>query len=417
MPHAPTSLRTVALASNVTGITEAEPSNPVPPAQEDGDSTSDNNNNAAPSDSPLPAPASSEDEDLSDVNDDASLLNDDLQLQSQEYIVPVPIEGRQAQIYSDELANNQDVLKKFVEHPQEQYQIAEVERILKRIRAIETHVDLIYPETLASQGFGSTQTHHQAQWSNDNSIKFKFVGTLLQKLREINQHIVIVIKGYDDRLFALIETYLRAKHFNYDSPDRGKAADARYVDGSLLVTVLSSESSRVIRPPDLIVCLNGALSAEKIRKQGWALNPVLPTVPLLHLVIPRTIDHLERYTSKSLDRKTRIHTLFASLAQLHTQGEIGQAMYPHTPGPDEAVEEIIEFMSSLQESGEGAVEWPLPSIGSIKDVIEFQSQESQQSMAPVPPGTAAGKRPLVSVHDVWTGHKLTRKRRSLCMSL
>ena len=91
MPQVPTSLRTVAVSNSMAEplvAMEAGPSEPAP-IQEEGESTSDSNNVTT---SVPVAPASTDDE-LSDA-DDASVLNDDLQLQHQEFIVPLPIDGR-----------------------------------------------------------------------------------------------------------------------------------------------------------------------------------------------------------------------------------------------------------------------------------------------------------------------------------
>lgn len=394
-PQMPTSLRTVAIAnSTVETATEVGPSE-APLAQDEGESGG-SDSNVVPV-APM-APASSDEEELSDAeDDDASLLNDDLHLQPHEYIVPVPIEGRQASMIRDEIKNNKDILESYVEDPQGFQRIDKIEDILRRLRAIETHVDLIYTETQASQTMGpSTQIQHQTQWSYDNSIKFRFFGVLLDKLRAQDMHIILVINRDIERLAGIVETFLKGKFVNYKFPEIGRQADLTDVEGNVMVTVLSSDSSPIVRPPDLIVCLDGCMEAGQIRKENWAINPDRAIVPILHLVIPRTVDHIERYVSPNLNSKRRLHTVVATLGQLQLQGEIGRAILPHTPRTNEAADEIISFLASSDQDGQSADDWPLPSIGSIKDFIEFQSQQSQQSIVSPPPASVAAKRPLVS---------------------
>ncbi|KAF2685236.1 hypothetical protein K458DRAFT_403457 [Lentithecium fluviatile CBS 122367] len=388
LPQVPTSLRTVAVSNSAAGAAEAGPSEPVF-LQEEGESgTSDNNHNVA--DFALAAPASTDDE-MSDASD-ASLLNDDLQLQAHEYVVPLPIEGRQASMYRDEIKNHQDIIKAFMTDPEGFEQIDKIETVIERLGAIETHIDLVFSASLPSQDTGSsTQLQHQTQWSFNNSIKFRFVGTLLHKLRDRDLHVVLVLENDDARLFDIVETFLKGRFINFNSPTRGRQADPALVEGDVKVTVLSKNSSPIVRPVDLIICLDGHAEAAEIRKKNWAANPDIAVVPLLHLVIPRTVDHIARYTSPALNSRRRLHTILASLAQLQSQGAIGRAM-SHTLKTNEAANEIVHFLAP--EGRRPPVQWPLPSIGSIKDVIEFQSQQSQDSISSPPRGTSVVKRAL-----------------------
>lgn len=390
LPQVPTSLRTVATTSSALARPPQEAA-PAPPQDEGESGGSDSN--VAPI---VPIAPPSTDSELSDASDNESLLNDDLQLLPQEFIVPLPIEGRQASMYRDEIKHSKDILKAFAEDPQGFSELHKVDKVLQRLRGIETHVDLIYSESRTSQVIGaSTQVQHQAQWSLDNSVKFRFFGTLLHKLRERDMHVILVIEKDDERLFDIVETFLRGKFVNFKSPTRGRQADLAHVEGNVMVTVLSSESSPVVRPPDLVVCLDGCLEAAQIRKKSWAMNPDRSVVPLIHLVIPRTVDHIQRYVSQNLNPRRRLHTIIASLAQF--QGEYGHAMYAHGLRTDVAAEGVVAFLVASEEDGQAQADWPLPTIGSIKDLIEFQSQQSQETITSPPPGpVASAKRPLVS---------------------
>jgi hypothetical protein len=388
MPQVPTSLRTVAVSNSMAELPiapEAGPSELIPPQEEGESGTSDSNNVAV----SVPAVPASTDEELSDA-DDASVLNDDLQLGPQEYIVPLPMDGRQASMYRDELKNNQEVLKAFMNNPDSFEQIDKVDRVFQRLQAIETHIDLVFSPSQPSQDIGpSTQLQHQTQWSLDNAIKFRFIGTLLHRLQDRDMHVILVLEKDDARMIDLVENFMRGKFIDFKCPTRGHQANAARVEGNVVVTILPRDSTPIVRPPHLIICLNGHVDAGEIRKKNWAANPDLTVVPLLHLVIPRTVDHIVRYASPTLGHRQRLHTIFATLAQLHAQGEIGRAM-SHTLMPSEAADEIVQFLTPREDGG-SPVEWPLPSIGSIKDVIEFQSQ---QSMVSPPRAASAAKRPL-----------------------
>ncbi|KAF2646723.1 hypothetical protein P280DRAFT_17165 [Massarina eburnea CBS 473.64] len=404
VPQMPASLRTVAASSSshVEAEAQAAPESPpkvapepIPEAaaaqvQQEGAPDSHRAPVATPVDAPvvidIDAPviididdALSEDED--DDDDDDSLFNEHLQLQQNEFIVPLPMDGRQAKTYKDELTNNVDTISAFVQDYKHFEPLAKVEKVLQRLRAIETHVDLIYGDIYSNDS--STQFQHQAQWSYDNSIKFRFVGALLHKLQNSGSRVILVLEKNDDRLFRIVDSFLRGRFIDFRTPGRDHEPDSSRIEGNLLVTILSSDSCYLVQPPDLIICLDGHLQASQIRQKDWSNNPD-KEVPILHLIIPRSVDHIELYVSKTYQRK-RMHTILATLGQYHAEGEIGRAAQ-HTPKTNEAADAVADFLTQF----EGGAEWPLPSIGNIKEDVEFatQFQQTNSTMSPQPTGTS-----------------------------
>jgi hypothetical protein len=333
-------------------------------------------------------------DDLSNTagSDIASLFNDDILLEHQEYIVPLPIGGRQANSYVSELEleENTTTIDAFLLEGFPQ--LSEVERIVQRLRAIETHVDLIYGDPL-SDSQARSFCEAQVQWSDANSIKFRFIGTLLRKLQDRDMHVVLVI---EDQLFNLVETFLMGKFVNFKSPTRGRQADMSQVEGNLRVTVLTVDASPLLQPPDLIICLDRQVKAVQIRKKNWSVNPDKSiVVPILHLVIPRTVDHIERNTSISLDPRRQLHTILMTIRQIQADKKIGHAIIEPTPKTNEAANDVVTFLTALDE--DLAPQWPLPSIGSIKEIVEYQSQSQSQSQSldqVLSPRETAVKRPL-----------------------
>lgn len=391
VPQVPTSLRTVAVTSSAIEPAVAPEADPSASAaqQEEGESGTSDSNNAPISGEPT-MPVST-DEELSDA-DDASVLNDDLHLLPEEYIVPLPIEGRQASAYGDLLSFNKEMLKEFLNFPKSFDPIEKVEAVIQRLQAIETHIDLSYGASQSQDLGSSTQILHQTQWTLDNSIKFRFICALLHRLQEHTIHILLILERDDARLFDIVETCMKGRFVNFNSPTRGHQADPGEIVGKVSVTIVPRNSTPIVRPPDLIICLDGHADAGEIRKKNWAANPDRGLVPLLHLVIPRTVDHIVRYTSPTLSKRTRLHTIVATLAQLRHHGDIGRAM-SQTPKTSQAAEEIAQFLLAPDDPASPR-EWPLPSIGSIKDVIEFQTQRSQEHIASPPRGLPTAKRPL-----------------------
>ncbi|PVI04382.1 hypothetical protein DM02DRAFT_669194 [Periconia macrospinosa] len=370
-----TSLRTVVMASNATvegemGLAEQKAeSNSAVHETIDSDSI------------PLisTAPASVDNEELSESDDTESLLNDDLNLQPGEYVVPLPMEGRQVNIYKDEFRNNREVVESFLAEPDKFDDFNKVEDIFRRLLAIETHVDLLYSEPSPTQsdgsdGASSTQCQHQVQWSCENSIKFKFLGLLLDALRNRSMNIVLAIEKDNKRLFTITENFLRGSFVNFKIPSCNTQSDPAKATSNHVVTVISIEENPVVQPPDLVILLDGCFDAEQIRGRKWALNPAKAPIPIIHLVIPRAIGHIERYVSKTLGPRERLHTALATLSQFQEDMLLARALHSHELSPHQVAQAVASFFTSAQQ------QWPLPLIGSIKDMVEFQSQLSQEAI-------------------------------------
>jgi hypothetical protein len=344
----------------------------------------------------------------SENEEDESLLVDDLELQEDEYIVPLPIQGRQADTYRQSSGALGGLYGPRAHHQQEAQ--LKIEDILRELRSIETHVDLvrIANSTPQPNDEQSGQDKHLVDWSNNNSIKFRFLGALLSRLQARDLHIILLIDDQNNvRLFSILESFLRGSNFSFESPSTGQSSTAKnepFKERKLLkITILPSNASQILREAHLIVCLDGKPNVTKIRKKPWALKPDRSGVPFLQMVIPRTVGHIERYLSTKLDAKRRLDTIITTLSQFVTQGSVGCAVDDAPPRSYEVryADEIVKFLLPSQDES-ALSEWPLAPLGNIKDDIEYQSQQSQDTLnaaSPRPGPNAAGKRPLIRDDD------------------
>ena len=394
-PQAPTSLRTVALANSreqATGETQKElvPGAGTGPRAEHADFVAAVAAAAAASKTKVPSeePMEIDDEESSDVDDEASVLNDDLQLESEEYIVPLFIEGRQSDMYMSYIKDNRELLDDFLKDSQKFEPIAKVEDVLSRMRAIETHIDLVYAE---AESASRKDIEYAARFGVENSAKFKFLQTLFLSLRGESKHIILVTERDNDSLFSILETFCKANSFNYNMPTKAVRASSESFEGNLLITIFPSTESPITRAADIIICLDGVQSATMIRQKNWAVAP--GSIPIVHLVLPRSIGHIERYMSSTLDNRERMNTIVASLAQMRP--EIGKPIDEDTPRALTAAKQVANWILAGEDDSE--TRWPLPSIGSVKAVIEFQTQRSPDSSASSV--AERTKRPLVSRTD------------------
>ncbi|KAF2852070.1 hypothetical protein T440DRAFT_467301 [Plenodomus tracheiphilus IPT5] len=334
-----------------------------------------------------------DDAQFSDADDEnsGSLLHDDLQLEPEEYIVPLFIEGRQLDMYNAHIQQQIELLEQFLKDPRGFTSLSKMEAILNYLRAIETHMDMVFAEAeSSSRNETATQVEFTAQFGMENSSKFRFLHTLFHRLRDHDKHVVLVLETDNDALFHILEMFCKAKYVNFDIPTKGRHSDPMFTEGAMLVTIIPSNSSPVIRAPDVIICLDGVQEAAKIRQNNWATSPIHEIVPVLHLVIPRTVGHIERYVSQSLSRVDQMHTTVAGLAQITRSAEIGKPIDEATERAPVVAEMVVDWLTG----GNDEDGWPLPSIGSIKDVIEYQTQVSPSQASTTPSAPERNKRPL-----------------------
>lgn len=309
-------------------------------------------------------------EDQSD-GDVSSDLEDDLILLRNEYIVPTAMESIQKSTYDAKVTKHKEILTGFVKDPHSFQAMGDLKKFFSEIIAIETHVDFDIPES--SQDNAGTQS--QTRWTEDTAAKFRFLGLFLHQLRHMELRVILVVKEENDHLFSLIEKFLKGKTINYYNRARQRGAAPKEWDGSLQVEILPSEPSYVAQPADVIVCLDDVTAAD-VRRKSWARNHdrADPLVTVLRLVVPRSLSHIQLCVSPKLSEKDRLHREAACLLQF--RGLYGRPLSPKTPRPHEAAEIVAQYIMEL-DNVEGRPDWPLPGIGSVKEVVEYASPQTQ----------------------------------------
>ena len=412
-PPAQTSLRTVAIANAKEKAKESLLENPLAatststdagPSKEKADhvaAVAAENTTSREPNTPPKVLADEDNEVMNDVelnaadDDDGSVYNDDLHLENEEYVVPLFIEGRQRDTYIEYIKQKGDLFDAIVpadEAPATK--LDEVEQVLAHLKAIESHPDLTYAEAESATPFelrSTTDVQHGAQFGIDNSVKFKFLQDLFNRLRNKDLHVILLLDQDKDALLNILRTFFAAGAYNYNMPTKGYRSNTS--DDALTITTFPSSTSPILRPADLIICLDGVQSAAEIRQKNWAVASGR-VVPVLHLVVPQTVGHVVRYLLPNAERWLRIETVVVALGQIHEKNEIGNAIDIDTPDASEAAQLIASWLFPIGD--EESTEWPLPSIGSARSFVEFEATQQSVRSAPSSPDPERTKRPLVS---------------------
>jgi hypothetical protein len=332
------------------------------------------------------------DQDL-DSTDYEPYYDDDLDLAQGEYIVPLFIEGRQRHEYVRFLGEKPDILLKAsddkVTHLAPEL-IDEVDSILKNSKDIETHPDLYYAEAESAKGLDLLTAKDAAQFGINDSAKFKFLGELLNQLRKHELHIVLLLDHENVKLSNILRTLLQAAGHNFSmfKPRH----DSKASSDALKITVFPSTTSPVIRPVDLIICLDVVQNAAQIRQNNWATAGGR-SAPVLHLIIPHSVGHIERYLRGNSTKERRTEMISVGLSQFLARNVIGNRIDIDTPDAVQSAKLVASW--AMPDDEQESSEWPLPSIGSIEDYLEVQGTQQSVRTTASSPVPERAKRPLV----------------------
>jgi hypothetical protein len=327
-------------------------------------------------------------------DDDEDPYDDELKLDKEEYVVPLYIEGRQRDTYTEYIKQKEELLNEVLVHsPAPVEKLDAVDRALAYLKAIETHPDLTYAEAESateSESRSLADVQHGAQFGIENSVKFKFLGQFFDCIRDKAMHVVLLLDQDHNALFNIVKTFLVAGGYNFKMPTKSYQSTVS-LDG-LFITVFPKTVTPVLPVVNLIICLDGVQNAAQARQRKAPAAGKI--IPVLHLVIPRTVGHIERYILPATERRTRIETILAGLARTQARNEVGNAIDIDTPSAREAAQMITLWL--FPEEDHESTEWPLPSIGSAKSLIEWDATQQSVRSAASSPAPERTKRPLVS---------------------
>lgn len=302
-------------------------------------------------------------------------LLDEPRLDTGEYIVPLSMEGLQGDQYRKILWEDRDLIKEFVSKPHatDSPIVGNVRALLGRVQDIEGHMDLINAGTLTQ---ADVRPEDQAMWDVNCSVKFRFLGALLDCLRERNIHIVLL--GRPTRFLDILETFLKGKHIDYEYPSELRKADPSQVKSALGVTILATSgeaAGAVVRSADLIVCLDGTSSRSQVQGlRGTHIIDATFLTPVISPVIIKSAEHINRCIPPSANSTERFRTLVSSMAHLRTDAGKLPADYPRAHAAAEEVARLLEPSGGVDNAH---AEWALPLIGGIKDAVVFEETQSQ----------------------------------------
>lgn len=293
------------------------------------------------------------------------------------HLVPIPFGKVQRDEYKNAFKYYRGEIQQFVDNDDSSSQQVphEAEAALRHLRQVALHPDLVNDE-VQSQLSAFSSTSSQVQWDADISCKFRFLREFLNQLRSQNMHVIVAATGCD--VCDMLDRFLQGLGM---SPTRlsgsgsgsGSALSEIQATGfrvSILDLGMHIAAMKQISPVNIMIAVNGtcdhqdplvqAVRRPRAESGDWAL--------LLILVVPCTVEHIERSLLASIANSTRVRTLLKTALKLQHQGAVGRL----TPGQASLKEAAME-VSSFLASSTSTTDWPIEELGTL-DNLDSQTE-------------------------------------------
>lgn len=320
------------------------------------------------------------------------------------YTVPIVLAGHQRDQYFQNIYYQHRAIDWFLgERRPNAEQIEIAEGVIERLRSISMHPDMVNQDTLSQV----STPERQAQWDVDASAKFHFLNRLFEQLQGRNMHMALVAAG--DRVPDMLETFLQGTHIPYNRDPSGRA-DFHSANLGLRVSIISLEQDPAsVDGAHLVIAMDGSgdyrhsviQAARQHRRVGQDMTDTNAWALLLTLVVPCTIEHIERCLAPGMSQKARITAILGATRRIKEnagKAEAGQAF------PKDAALAVAEFLTDAD-----AADWPLAGLSMIED-LDSQTETEMDSSARRTQSRSPGRRPLADADPASPENRNKRPR-------
>lgn len=246
-----------------------------------------------------------------------------------EYALALPAEGKIQSTYLDTINAKKKAILKFINRhgsigssngsANRTHERNEMIELIQRLHDTTTHLDLGLP------GFGtqySIQSEHHAAYANYAGSKFSFLGHLVDMLQRVECSIIVMSRA--GRIQDLLEQYLALKHVSVKRHDRTAASNSSTPDRPStefqvhLVSTMSTHQVSFSPKPILMIAFDASFDAQdpqvmRIRSHFAPKPPRL--MPVIHLLISNSSEHVDRCLPKSMPSPLRLKALVRATYQ------------------------------------------------------------------------------------------------------
>ncbi len=244
-------------------------------------------------------------------------------LKEMEFVITLSMSARVRDQYVSVIRHYEKEIDGFLKDEDPSYKnLEKIRKMLDQVRNITTHQDIDGERGLSQ---GQEAAEMEVTWAEGCSAKFQFLRRFLESVRHKDVHIAIVARS--GRLHDIIETYLQGIRVKYSRPGtlaRSVPNASRGRLGVILVASGVDGNSIVPQAADLVIAFDSSFNVKDA--QVGLLRDHLVNVgdlsPVIHLIVYKSIEHIERCIPESKNPVERLKKIVHYLVQ--TQHKVGK---------------------------------------------------------------------------------------------
>ncbi|EXJ69854.1 uncharacterized protein A1O5_06926 [Cladophialophora psammophila CBS 110553] len=246
-----------------------------------------------------------------------------------EYAIALPCEGKINSTYSDIIKAKEKSIKKFISRHESlgssngslnrAQERNDMNELVQRLHDTVTHMDLGLPGISTQH---SLESQELAAYTNYASAKFSFLGHLVNMLKTTDCSILIMAR--EGPVQDLLDQYLKMKHVNVKRPDRiarskSPTPDRLTTDFQVeLVSTWSTHELAIYPRPVLMIAFDASFDSQDpqvARIRSLRSERQHELMPVLHLLVANSSEHVDRCLPKSMPSHQRLKALVRATYQ------------------------------------------------------------------------------------------------------
>jgi hypothetical protein len=245
-----------------------------------------------------------------------------------EYALGLPAEGKIQSVYFDIIKAKKKAILKFINRheaigsantsPNRTNQRNDMNELIQRLHDTTTHIDLGLPGIPTQYSINPEQ---HAAYANYAGSKFSLLGHLVDPLKQVECSIVIAAQS--GAIQDLLEQYLATKEVNVRRHDRIATSQSQNLDRRRdfqveLMSTMSGDPVNLDRTPLLMIAFDASFDAQdpqvkRVREMNLNSSPKL--VPVVHLLVTNSSEHVDLCIPRSLPSPARLKLLVRATYQ------------------------------------------------------------------------------------------------------
>lgn len=292
------------------------------------------------------------------------------------HVVPIALIGHQRDQYPETVWYKRNLIERYLAADTPNEELTQgAEEFVEQMKRIVNHPDLDNAETLTQYDVSPSQ---QANWDIQCSAKFRFLDNLIRALKAsapADSHFKLVVLTSYARLASMLFNFCKSlpAHVYLELEEEHSSQLEGPANITIHVSSVSEPQSLQTSGADFVIAFDGGTAGVDPIKQlsRYEGNDGIKT--LLQLIVPCSVEHIERRLAPFLSTRARLRALLSGIFRLRSQaGRLEDDQVP----PREAATAIVDYQIAYDDK----TEWPLATLSRL-DQLDSQTESELEPLS------------------------------------